>query len=274
MLMRTWVSYIPPFTLTLMICGQPAIAQDDSPSSRAQLDVAAIRRNVDANPMQNIGVAPGGRLTVTNLPVRFMIRFAYSVQDFQISGGPSWMNTDTYDVNARAAENVAFEQARPLLQKLLEDRFKLVVRHETREMVQYELLPDKSGLKVGPSKEGSCVAPSPENLPKPGQPVPRYCGNIGVRSNLIEAYAVPMDRFVSTLSGVLGRRVIDKTGVTQNVDIHLEFTPDEINGAPAADSSRPSIFVAIREQLGLKLESVKAPGDILVVDRLERPSEN
>ena len=72
------------------------------------------------------------------------------------------MNTDTYDVNARAAQNVAFEQARPLLQKLLEDRFKLVVRHETREMVQYELLPDKSGLKVGPSKGGSCVAPSPE----------------------------------------------------------------------------------------------------------------
>ncbi len=283
MLMRPRVYFIPPGALILMICGQSAVAQNNAPSSRAQLDVAAIRRNVDASPMQNIGVAPGGRLMVKNLPVRFMIRFAYSVQDFQISGGPSWMNTDAYDINARASEDVGFEQARPLLQKLLEDRFKLVVRHETREMVEYQMVPGKNGQTIAISKEGGYVVPSPENLPRAAGPWPRYCGNIGVLPNLIEAYAVPMDRFVAVLSGVLGRSVIDKTGIKQNVDIHLEFVPDEINGAgpvgpnePAAvqDSSRPSIFVAIREQLGLKLESVKAPGDVLVVNQLERPSEN
>ena len=138
------------------------------------------------------------------------------------------------DINAKATGDLGFEQARPLLQMLLEDRFKLVVHHETREMVVYELLPEKSGLKIAPSKEGSCVVPSPENLPKPGGPRPRYCGNIGVTSNLIEAYAVPMDRFVAVLSGVLGRTVVDKTGIKQNVDIHLEFTPDEIKGVGPA----------------------------------------
>ena len=184
------------------------------------------------------------------------------------------------------AANVGLQQARPFLQTLLEDRFKLILHHETKETMAYELLPAKSGLKIAPSRDGSCLVPSRENLPKPGAPKPHYCGNIGVLPNLIEAYAVPMERFVQTLSNVLGRTVIDKTGIKQNVDIHLEFTPDEINGAgptgptepgstpPPADLSRPSIFVAVQEQLGLKLESIKTPGDILVVDQLERPSEN
>jgi uncharacterized protein (TIGR03435 family) len=192
------------------------------------------------------------------------------------------MNTDAYDINAKASDNVGFQRARPLLQMLLEDRFKLVAHHESKEVLSYELLPAKSGLEIAPSKEGSCVVPDPKNMPKPGTPLPHFCGNIGMRPNLIEGFDVPMDRFVATLSTVLGRAVIDKTGIKQNVDIHLEFTPDEINGGgvepatpwPAADLSRPSIFVAVQEQLGLKLESIKAPGDVLVVDRLERPGEN
>jgi uncharacterized protein (TIGR03435 family) len=261
----------------LIVCGPFAGAQDAAPSARPQVEVAAIRRNVDASPAKNIGIAPGGRLTVKNLPVRSMIRFAYNVQDFQISGGPSWMNSDAYDINAKVTENVGTEQARPFLRKLLEDRFQLVLHHETKETTAYELLPAKSGLKIALSRNGSCVVPSPENFPKPGAPLPHYCGNIGIRPNLVEAYAVPMERFIAALSNILGRTVIDKTGIKQNIDIHLEFTPDEINAGPpepAADLSGPSIFVAVQEQLGLKLESTKTPGDILVVDQLERPSEN
>ena len=264
---------------------QFAGAQDAVRSAEPRFEVAAIKRNVDANGGQ-IGVAPGGRMTVKNVPVRFMIRFAYSIQDFQISGGPSWMNTDAYDISAKASENVGLQQLRPYLQKLLEDRFKLVVHHETKEMPAYELLPAKNGLKIVPSKDGSCVSPDPKNQPKPGAPIPHFCGSIGFRPNLIEASAVPIDRLVATLSTVLGRTVRDKTGIKYNIDVHLEFTPDGINGAlppapgepPSAplatDLSRPSIFTAVQEQLGLKLESTKAPEDILVVDQLERPSEN
>ena len=261
----------------------PLRAQTQNQAALPQFEVAAIRRNVDAGPGR-IGVSPGGRMTIERMPVRFFIRFAYGVQDFQISGGPSWMNTDDYDVIAKASENVVLQQIRPYLQRLLEDRFKLVVHHETKDVPAYELLPAKGGLKVLPSKDENCVSPDPKLL-KPGT-IPHFCGNIGVRRNLIEAYAVPMDRFVSTLSIVLGRTVIDKTGIKYNIDVHLEFTPNEINGslspAPgdpvpppsATDLSKPSIFTAVEEQLGLKLESSKAPGDVLVVDQLERPSEN
>ncbi len=218
-------------------------------------------------------MAPGGRVRVANMPVRFIIRFAYDVQDFQISGGPGWMNTDNYDINAKAPANIAFQQVRPYLQTLLEDRFKLVAHHETKDVQVFELLPAKGGLRVA-SKEGSCVVPDPKNLPKPGEPLPHFCGNTGYRPNLIEAYGVPMQRFIATLSTVLGRPVIDKSGVTGLVDIHLEFTPDEVATGAAADLSKPSIFVAIQEQLGLKLQATKAPGDLLVIDHLERPSEN
>ena len=223
-------------------------------------------------------------MTVKGVPVRFLIRFAYIVQDFQISGGPSWMNMDTYDIDAKAAENVNLQQIRPYLQKLLEDRFQLAVHREKKEVPAYDLLPAKSGLKIVPSRDGSCVTPDPNNPPKPGAPPPHFCGSTGVRPNLIEAYAVPMDRFVATLSGVLGRTVTDKTGITYKVDVHLEFTPDPVNSglppvpgeaaSPPTDLSAPSILTGVQEQLGLKLESTKAPTDILVIDQLERPSEN
>jgi len=275
-------------SLVFTLCWPLASAQDAGPSaSAARFEVAAIRRNIEANPRQNIGVAPGGRVTVTNMPIRFLIRFAYRVEDFQIAGGPSWMNTDTYDINAKASGNVGPEQMRPLLRTLLEDRFKLIVHHETKEMPVYELYPTKGGFKSELSKDASCVSPDPKNLPKPGEPLPHFCGNIGVGPHSIEAYSIPMNRFVAALSSVLGRVVIDETGIKDKVTIHLEFATDELNGSltrggpgesasasPATDTSKPSIFAAVQEQLGLKLESTKAPGDILVVDQLERPSEN
>jgi uncharacterized protein (TIGR03435 family) len=257
-------------------------AQDSSPAARPEFEVASIRLNTDGNPNRNLGMASADRVRVTNLPVRFIIRFAFNVQDFQISGGPGWMNTDNYDINAKAPTNIAFQQIRPYLQTLLEDRFKLAVHHETKEVPVFELLPAKGGLKIA-SKEGSCVVPDPRNLPRPGEPLPHFCGNTGYRPNLIEAYAVPMERFVATLSTVLGRTVIDKSGVTGPVDVHLEFTPDEVTSGAgadpstppaAADLSKPSIFVAIQEQLGLRLQASKTPGDLLVIDHLERPSEN
>jgi uncharacterized protein (TIGR03435 family) len=112
--------------------------------------------------------------------------------------------------------------------------------------------------------------------------MPHFCGSTGYRTNLIEAYTVPMARFVATLSTVLGRTVLDKTDITYKVDVRLEFIPDPINGglppAPsgsaAKDLSEPSILTAVEEQLGLKLERTKAAADNLVINHLEKPSEN
>jgi uncharacterized protein (TIGR03435 family) len=266
--------------LVVLSCSQVAPSQNVAASARPQFEVAAIKLDTSGSKGGNIGVAPGGRFRVDNVPVRFMIRFAYGVQDFQVSGGPSWMNTDNYDVDAKDPDDVPFQQVRPLLQTMLEDRFKLVIHHETKDVPIFELVPAKGGVKIAASTNGRCVIPDPKNLPKPGEPLPHFCGNIGMRPNLIEAWDVPMERFVATLSNVLGRTVVDKTGVTGKIDVHLEFTPDEISAgqqaeaAAAADLSKPSIFLALQEQLGLKVQGTKAPGDLLVIDHLERPSEN
>jgi uncharacterized protein (TIGR03435 family) len=257
-----------------------------APASRTEFEVVSIKLNTSARVGGNISM-PGGAVKVDSLSLRYLVMFAYNVKDFQISGSPAWANSDKYDVMAKAAGRPTFEEIRPMLQSLLADRFNLTVHRETKEAPVYDLTAAKGGLKIAPSKDGSCVVPSAENLPKPGAPRPNYCGNIGVRPNSIEAYAVPMERFVATLSDVLGRRVIDKTGIKQNIDVHLEFAPDEgtANGllgrtgdigspAPSTDPPGPSIFTALQEQLGLKLESSKGPVEMLIIDRVERPSEN
>ena len=273
-------------TAAFLLLGARFLFGQDSGESKAhRFEVAAIKRGADSGGRGGVGVAPGGRVTVTNVPVRFMIRFAYNVQDFQIDAGPAWMNTENYDIVAKASENIRLDEARAFLQTLLADRFNLVIHRETKEVPVYELQVAKSGLKLGPSQQNNCVVFDPQNPPKPAEPLPHYCGNIGRRPSSIEAYSVPMEKFVATLAGVLERQVIDKTGITGNVDVNLEFAPSEarVSGPPgvepakeagAAADQRPSIFVAIQEQLGLRLQSAKASGDALVVERLDRPSEN
>ena len=166
-----------------------------------------------------------------------------------------------------------------MLQSPLEDRFKLRVHRETEEGPVYWLTAAKGGVKLQPLKEGSCAATSPNNgLPAPGQKPP--CGVLrpGLGANMIiEGAGVSAAALARYLTLILGRPVSDKTGIARTFDVlHLEYVRDDPTGNPASstDSSAPSIFTAIQEQLGLKLEPAKGPVDILVIDRLERPSEN
>ena len=194
------------------------------------------------------------------------------------------MNSDRYDVAAKAEDSATFEQMRPMLQSLVVERFKLVVDRETKELPVYDLVVAKGGLKLTQSRPGNCVTPVPGDPPPPelgGKP-PVFCGAIRMGRGLVDTSAIPMPRLAAVLAqfGNLGRQVIDKTGLTGNFDVHLEYAPDEgLAGgppgqAPSTDSSGPSIFTALQEQLGLKLESSKAPVEMLVIDHVERPSEN
>jgi len=174
----------------------------------------------------------------------------------------------------------------PMLQALLEERFKLRVHRETREVSVYRLTVAKGGLKLRRVEEGSCTPHDYAALllsPEPGQkPI---CGNggFGRRGNLVvaEIPGISIDEFSKRLTFRLDRPVIDKTGVTGLFDFHLEFAPDmstpQLLGQPA-DPSEPaagqSIFTAIQKQLGLRLESAKGPREFLVVDSAEKPSEN
>jgi uncharacterized protein (TIGR03435 family) len=182
------------------------------------------------------------------------------------------------------------------MQALLEERFKLKLHRETREGPVYELVVAKGGPKLKPFEEGSCVpfdatkqTPGRPPVPPPGE---RFCDSSRTRggplglSEVISAQGVSLQWVAYALSA--DRPVVDKTGLTGLFDVHLEFEPDRATfpppappGAPPIDTSDqppgsigPSIFTAIQEQLGLKLESAKGPREVLVIDSVERPSEN
>jgi uncharacterized protein (TIGR03435 family) len=209
-----------------------------------------------------------------------LIQFAYGLYangrtptpaPLQISGGPGWIDSDRFDIEAKAEGDASEEMmAGPMLQTLLEDRFRLKVHRETRERPVYALTVAKSGLKLQPLKE-ACHPPDP-------------CGVAKMRPNgqnmTLDVHAMGMVDFAGSLG--LDRPVIDKTGVAGIFDFHLEFvldgaTPGNPFGnhdpASSGDGAAPSIFTAI-QALGLRLESAKGPVEFLVIDHVEKPSAN
>lgn len=261
-------------------------------AARPEFEVASIKPNKSGSRNASMMAMPGGRLRADNMPTRALIAMAYDVRDSQISGGPGWINNDPYDVTAKAEGNASMAQMRLMMQSLLADRFKLAVHRETKEQPVYELIAAKGGAKLGSTKEGSCITPSPNNpapAPRPGEKPPVMCGMVRMGRGLIDSAGTSMDRVVTVLSQALGRTVVDKTGYTGMVDFHLTFTPDDATpggsgppgmsgqpapNAPPADQAGPDIFTALQEQMGLKLESAKGPVETLVIDHIERPSEN
>ena len=228
-------------------------------TERASFDVADIKPSVGLRNGSSTQPFPGGRLHVENQPVRSLIRTAYRVQDFQISGGPAWINADRYDIEAKAEGNAPLPQVvGPMLQSLLADRFGLVIHRETRELPMYFLVAAKSGLKLEASKEPS--------------------GTIAVGPRMLEAKGVSMQEFAGSLSGIMERTVVDKTGFNQPFDAHLEFALEHgmLNGSTSLppDPGRASISTVLQEQLGVRLQSAKGPVEVLVIDRIEKPGAN
>ena len=219
-----------------------------------------------------------------------------NMQMLQTSGGPGWTQSEFYDLAAKAEGAARVEQMMgPMLRVLLEDRFKLKIHREKKEMPVYALAVGKSGIKAHSMKPGDCVAIDLNHMPTPtpGQPLPNFCGNTSMRMNgqsvTMDGHGMSLPDFSARLSTMLDRKVMDKSGITGLFDFHLEFAPDEAtpmlrggrgvagdpgNPAPAAEIAGPSIFDALQEQLGLKLLPDKGPVESLVIDHVERPSEN
>jgi bla regulator protein BlaR1 len=260
------------------VAGPIVIGLMNAPPSRAQekmvttppkeFEVASIKPSAPTGPMNRVRVqiAPGGRLDASNITVKFLIQQAYNVKDFQISGGPGWINSERYDLVAKADGDVGrMDQIRPLIQKLLADRFQLTIHRDTKELPIYALVVGKSGSKL---KESAANGPGPQ---------------IRMGRGLIDGQGMGMEMLANQLSNAIGRTVLDKTGLTGQYDIKLEFTPEDGPGhgpgdgpeaAPPPDAAAPSVFTAVQEQLGLKLESSKGPVQIIIIDRVEKPTEN
>jgi uncharacterized protein (TIGR03435 family) len=202
--------------------------------------------------------------TWTNMPLAIVIESGYRIQGDQLIGGPDWINSDRWDIVAKTDPPATWEQQNKMLQPLLADRFKLTVHWETRQLPQYELTVAKGGLKVHVHSVN-------------GNPNARPAGT-RIGRGLIDAYGIPAAQFASWLRGELGRPVIDNTGLTGNYDFKLQRVPDESQPnsggvAPPPESTGPSIFAAIQD-LGLKLKPIRGPLKVLVIDHVEKPSEN
>jgi uncharacterized protein (TIGR03435 family) len=242
-----------------------------------QFEVASIKPADPNGRGMRVQMAPGGRLNANGVTVKFLIQQAYGIKDFQITGGPNWIGSDRYDISTKAEGEgqITPEQLRQMMQSLLADRFQLTFHRETKEMPVYALVVGKNGPKMHQTER----APDGDREGRGG-------AQIRVSRGQITAQGMSMAMLSNQLSNRLGRNVLDKTGLTGNYDFTLEFTPEGMQGMgmgpreggadapPPVDSPGPSIFTAVQEQLGLKLESQKGPVEILILDRIEKPSEN
>ena len=214
---------------------------------------------------------PGGRVAMTGATVKTLIQEAYGVRDFQIVGGPSWLGSERYDITAKPEGAASQEQVKLMIRALLADRFQLKFHRETKELPTYALVVTKGGPKFRASE----VVTDPDKPKGPRMSMER--GRIDLQRASLAALA-------NQLGQILGRSVIDKTELTGNYDFTLEWTPEEGgprmmrgpggDAPPAAETSGASIFTALQDELGLKLESTKGPVEILVIERAEKASEN
>ncbi len=248
-------------------------------AQKLEFDAASIKSNTSPSDRAGYERPPdSGRFTATNNALQMLITTAYKLKDYQISGGPPWLKTARYDVTAESAQtHVTPDQFRAMLRALLADRFKLVVHTETKEVPVYALTPAKTGLKITAVTDVDC--PKHENDQV-------RCGAFFMGPTELGGLNVSMSFFTEALSVAVGRTVIDKTGFSGKFNVELEFSadgttsygpagfsPQGVSATSTADN-KPSIFTALQDKLGLKLESQKAIGEILVIDHAEKPGEN
>jgi uncharacterized protein (TIGR03435 family) len=260
------------------------LAQAPPPS----FEVASIRSNRSGETRVSGGFLPGGRYRVINYPLRNLIAAAYLRPqinpDFLIAGGPGWIDSDRFDIDARAESDfpAGSDARRRMLQQLLADRFALKVHFETSERPVYVLTTVRPNGGIGPQLRAvpSSCADLMAAAARSASPAPS-CG-MRVGPGFVSLAGAPLTSLTSLLPRFVNRVVVDRTQLTGSFDLELTWTPAPgewvapatAGGAGAPVSDGPSLFSALQEQLGLKLESTRAPVDILVVDHAETPTGN
>jgi bla regulator protein blaR1 len=274
--------------------GNPNAASSQAAEARA-FDVVSIKENKSGDAGQSMRRQPG-RVVATNFAVRPIIINAFGLQPQQLAGGPDWLDSARYDINAQFSGDIPITEPgtvgplQLMMQRVLAERFNLVVHRETRELPIYALVLARSDSRLGPqiktaatdceavmnemlkSARGTGAPPAAPQLPD-GRPA---CGMRYSPDGRLRAGGTSMAALARNMSGGVGRIVVDRTGLKGGFDFELEFAPDAVpppGGAPP-DSNKPSLFTAVEEQLGLKLQPNRGPVEVLVIDRVERPTEN
>ena len=282
--------FLPALAAAAFCAGFELYAQQGpEPNPSVSFEAASVKPNKSGDPGAMIRRQPGGRFNAVNVPARFLITFAYQIQGFQLVGGPGWIANDRFDIVAKMEGDpppmppgAGPDQMMLAMRSLLAERFKLVVRRETRELDIYALIMARADGKPGPALKPSTIDCAAEmNGPRAGGPPPGPNDPVrcGSRQNFgrIQFSGLPLSAFANGIAGQVGRMVVDRTGLSGVWDFELNFAPERPLGAPGAepppvDPNLPTLFTAVQEQLGLKLEPTKGPVEALVIDSIQQPT--
>lgn len=254
-----------------------------------RFEVASVKPSAPGDDRGRILSLSGGLFRVQMEPLGEMIYGAFGARSFEVVGIPAWVRSARYDIVARAAGNVSADKMWPMVLPLLQDRFKLQFHRETRQMPVYNLSVIKSGKLPAPKPE-NCRGNDPRLplvQPPPGKRILTACGStlMPIVPGGAELYggSIGMKALAERLADTFGRPVADHTEFIGRFDLYLKFALDEslpqlaahyaaAPGQASDPTGYPNIFTALRDQLGLKLESAKGPVEVIVIDRIERPS--
>jgi uncharacterized protein (TIGR03435 family) len=244
--------------LLLFLAARLTYAQTPTPPA---FEVATIKPAAPSSDGHtHINYPPNDRFSATNITLLTLMQWAYDTPERQILEGPSWLSSTRFDIQAKAdigdkmkslTSKQGNELKRRMVRELLEERFQLKLHTETRTLPAYDLLVAKGGMKLQPSQSNG--------------------NSFGVGRTHFDSQGLGTTSIAEELSKITGRVVVDKTGLTGRYDFKLLWTADD---APATDGDPPTLFTAIQEQLGLKLESAKEPVPVLVIDHVDQPSPN
>jgi uncharacterized protein (TIGR03435 family) len=255
-----------------VIFAAPLLAQAPSRiPSDLRFEVASLKPSQGQEPNGGIRPAPGGqRYQARNCPVKVMIQVAFRIKADQIVGGPGWLDTDRFDMEAKAEKPSTADELHVMLMNLLVDRLQMKFHHEKKDMRMYALTVDKDGPKLTPHEAANA-----------GEP---WIDQATVKFSRIKmkATCTPMDYFAFRLSQFMDAPVVDLTNLHGGYDFALEYTRELPPGFPEGgkingeepDTSGPTVFAAVKQQLGLQLKPQKGPVEVIIIDRAEKPTEN
>lgn len=291
-------------TVPVMTAAQQFLPPPPGPpvDPNARFEVVAIKAVDSASGPMMMRMMPGGRLEYMGLPIGLLLRQALQKPDYQIVGAPGWTDTERYSIAAKAPDGTPQSAMTVMMVNLLKDRFQLATHLETRELPIFQLVVARPDGRLGPDlgpTPAECqttiaerlaeatatagrgaAAPLLPSLPDPGASLP--CGFVRINPGFASGSGRTMTQIIPMLADLVGRPVIDRTGLTGLYDFTLTFTPEARGIGPfgmlprapveAADPNTPSLFTALQEQLGLKLESARGSVEVVVIDRFEKPT--
>ena len=244
-----------------------------APPDAVAFELTSVKRNISGSERTSTRGQPNGGWSATNVRLRAVIARAFEVREFQITGAPDWVNSDRFDIAAQGPEGMPTERRFTMLRRMLADRFKLVTHIETREQPVYLLTLVRPDGRLGPQLKRSMLACAGQTTPQPGSD----CGvdtSLNDRFGTMSVKGASMDRIAAGIANFAANRVvIDRTGLQGAFDAELRFATE---GAALAVTNRSddasSIFTAVQEQLGLRLQSDRGPVPFVVIDSIQQPT--